>query len=112
MRTQELTWLGAEPVTPPVSVGEAVEYLRANKVDIRVKTCLEYVSTGNKRYPYRVGMFTIDADEYEAMIDAGGFYLFIVFDDKTGKTVIKAELVPACDFSFRRQLSWRDVFGD
>jgi len=102
------TWLGVKPVEPPqASVNEALAYLVDQGVDVRLRTCQEYVKTTNENYPYRAGMFTLDADEYELLIDSGGYYLFLIMKDKD---IIKGRLMPAQDVPYRRQLNWRDIF--
>ena len=89
-------------------INETLAFYFDQGVDIRLKTCHEWVSTGNPDYPKRAGMFTMDKDEHLTLQCSGGYYLFLVKDDN--HIIIAGRLLPVNDITFKKQKHYREVF--
>lgn len=81
-----------------------------HKLDIPIilKTCNQFIRTGNSNNPLRAGRFYLNKDEHLELTHKKGYYLFLL---KNNNKVIGGSLISAKQVTFTKSFAWGFVIN-
>lgn len=90
-----------------------IDFCFHDKCYVEVKSCQKIISSGNAKYPYRKGRFTLYTDQHDELCSVNGLYCFFLFDIENDleNKLIAMRFVPAKTLRFQQKISWNKIIG-